>query len=56
MILKGENRRTRRKTSPSSTLSTKNITQTDLGSNPSPCDDRPATKRLRQGTKLLDSG
>jgi hypothetical protein len=56
MILKGENGRTRRQTSPSTTLSTTNITQTDLGSNPSLLDDRPATKNLSHGTKLLGSG
>jgi hypothetical protein len=34
MILTGEHQRTRRKTSPSATLSTTNLTWTDLGANP----------------------
>jgi hypothetical protein len=40
------NRRTRRKTCPSATLSTTNPTWTDLGL----CVDRPATNRLSHGT------
>jgi hypothetical protein len=42
MILTGKNRRTRRKTCPSATLSTINPTMTDLGLHY----DRPATNRL----------
>jgi hypothetical protein len=42
MKLTGENRSTRAKPCPSATLSTRNPTQTDPGSNPA--------KRLRHGT------
>jgi hypothetical protein len=41
---------TRRKTSPSATLSTTNLTWTDPGSNPGLRGERPATNRLSHGT------
>jgi hypothetical protein len=41
---------TRRKTCPSATLSTKNPTWSDLGSNPGLRGERPATNRLSHGT------
>jgi hypothetical protein len=40
---------TRRKTFPSATLSTTNLTWTDPGSNPDLCGERPATNRLSHG-------
>jgi hypothetical protein len=43
MKLTGENRSTRGKTGPSATLSTKNPTWTDSGSNPGLRGGRPAT-------------
>ena len=46
MKLTGENRRTRRKTCPSATLSTTNPTWTDPGLR----GERPATNRLSHGT------
>jgi hypothetical protein len=49
MILTGENRRTRRKTCPSVTLSTTNPTWIDPGTNPGFCGDRPATNDLNHG-------
>jgi hypothetical protein len=49
-IMTGENRSTRRKTSPSATSSTTYLTQTDLGSNPNLRGDRPATNCLNHGT------
>jgi hypothetical protein len=50
MILTGENRRTRRKTCPSATLSTINPTQIDPGANPGLRGERPATSDLSHGT------
>jgi hypothetical protein len=49
MILTGENRRTRRKTCPSVTLSTINTTWIDLDANPGLRDERPATNDLNHG-------
>jgi hypothetical protein len=46
MVLKGENRSTWRKTSPSTTSSTKNLTLTELGPNSGVPAKRPATNRL----------
>jgi hypothetical protein len=46
----GENRRTRRKTCPSATLSTTNPTWIDPGSNPGLRGERPATNDLSHGT------
>jgi len=45
-----ENRRTRRKTCPSATLSTTNPTWIDPGANPGLRGERPATNRLSHGT------
>jgi hypothetical protein len=53
MELTGENRSTRGKTCPSTTLSTTNLTWNDPGSNTSLRGDRPATNRLRHGTAML---
>jgi hypothetical protein len=50
MILTGKNRRTRRKTCPSATLSTTNPTQIDPGANPGFRGERPATNDLSHGT------
>jgi len=50
MILTGENRRTRRKTCPSATLSTTNPTWIDPGANPGLRGERPATNDLSHGT------
>jgi hypothetical protein len=50
MILTGENRRTRRKTCPSATLSTTNYTWTDLVGNPGLRREKPATNRLSYDT------
>ena len=52
MILTGENRSTGRKTCPSATLSTTNLTSTELGLNPGLSDYRPATNRLSHDTAL----
>jgi hypothetical protein len=49
-ILTGENRKTRRKTSPSATLSTTNPIWIDPGSNPGLRGERPATNDLSHGT------
>jgi hypothetical protein len=49
MILTGENRRTRRKTCPSATLSTTNPTWYDQGVNPGLRDERPVTNCLSHG-------
>jgi hypothetical protein len=49
-ILTGENRRTRRKTCPSATLSTINPTWIDPCSNPGIRGERPATNDLSHGT------
>jgi hypothetical protein len=46
----GENRRTRRNTCPSATLSTTNPTWIDLGTNPGLRGERPATNDLSHGT------
>jgi hypothetical protein len=54
MILTGENRRTRRKTCPSATLSTANPTWIDPGANPGLRGERPASNRLSHGTALDD--
>jgi len=50
IILTGENRRTRRKTCPSATLSTTNPTWTDTGTNSGLSCERPATNRLSHNT------
>jgi hypothetical protein len=50
MILKGENRRTRRKACPSATLSTTILTWIDPGANPCLRGERPATNDLSHGT------
>jgi hypothetical protein len=50
MILTGENRRTRRKTCPSVTLSTTNPTWIDPGANRGLRGERPATNDLNHGT------
>jgi hypothetical protein len=55
MILTGENRRTRRKTCPSATLSTTKPTWIDPGTNPSLSGERPAINDLSHGTALLIS-
>jgi hypothetical protein len=52
MILTGENRRTRRRTCPSGTLSTTNPTSIDPGANPGLRGERPATNDLNRGTAL----
>ena len=49
MILTGDERCTRRKTRPSTTLSTTNLTKTDLRPNRCLCGDRPATERPSYG-------
>jgi len=53
MILTGENRKTRRETCPSATLSTTNPTWTDPGANPGLSGERPATNRLSHGMAKL---
>jgi hypothetical protein len=50
MVVTDESRSTRRKTSPSVTLSIKNSTWTGLGSNPVIRGNRPETKFLSHGT------
>jgi hypothetical protein len=55
MILTGENRRTRRKTCPSATLSTTNPTWIDPGANPGLRGERPATNHLSHGMALYSS-
>jgi hypothetical protein len=55
MILTGENRRTRRKTCPSATLTTRNPTWIDRGAYPGLCCERPATNRLSHGTACLNA-
>jgi hypothetical protein len=52
MILTGENRRTRRKTCTSATLSITNPTYTALGANKGLRDEKPATNYLRYDTTL----
>jgi hypothetical protein len=44
---------TRRKTCPSATLSTTNLTWTDPGSSPGVRGERPATNRLSHGTAFI---
>jgi hypothetical protein len=60
IILTGEISRTRRKTSPSTTLSTTNLTWINSGANPGLGSERPATNRLSHGTgqvcRLLTMG
>jgi hypothetical protein len=51
-VLTGENRRTRRKTCPSATLSTTNATWIDPGANQGLRGERPATNDLSHGTAL----
>jgi hypothetical protein len=51
-ILTGENRRTRRKTCPSATLSTTNLTWIDPDSNPGLRGERSATNDLSHGTAV----
>jgi hypothetical protein len=53
MKLTGENRSTRRKTSPSTTLSTINPTWTDPGSNPGLRGGKPVANRLSHGTAIF---
>jgi hypothetical protein len=53
MILTGENRRTRRKTSPSANLYTRNPTRSDTGPKASLRDERQATNRLSHCTHSL---
>jgi hypothetical protein len=50
MILTRENRRTRRKTRPNSTLSTTNLTWIDPGANPGLRGEIPTTNTLSHGT------
>jgi hypothetical protein len=52
MKLTGENQSTRGKTCPNATLSTTNLTWTDLGSNPGLRGESPATNRVSHGTAL----
>jgi hypothetical protein len=52
MILREENRRTRRKTCLSVTLPTANHTWTDLAVNQGNGGERPATNRLSRGTAI----
>ena len=50
MILRGENRSPWSKTNLGATLSTINVTWTDMGLNPGLCSQRPATNHLSYGT------
>jgi hypothetical protein len=50
MILTGHNRITLREICPSTTLSTTNLTWTEVGSKACLLGERPATNRLRRGT------
>jgi hypothetical protein len=52
MILTGKNRRTLRKTCPSATLSTTNLTCIDPGANPGLRGEKPATNDLSHGMAL----
>jgi hypothetical protein len=52
MILKGENRKTRKRTCPNATLSTTNPTWIEPGANPGLRVERPATNDLSHGTAL----
>jgi hypothetical protein len=54
MILTGESQRTRRKTCPSATLSSRSLTWTDSSGNPGLRGDRPTTNRLSHGTARED--
>jgi hypothetical protein len=54
IILTGENRRTRRKTCPTDTLSTTNPTWTDPGANCGLRGGRPATNHLSHGTAHVE--
>jgi hypothetical protein len=53
MLLTGQNRRTRRKTRPSATLSTTNPKWFDPGANPGLRVERPATNDLSHGTAKI---
>jgi hypothetical protein len=53
--LTGENRKSRRKTCPSATLSTTNATWIDPGANPGLHGERPATNYLSHGTAQYPS-
>jgi hypothetical protein len=53
MILTGRNRRTRRETCPSATLSSTNSTWTDLSTNPRLCSEKPAASHLSCGTSCV---
>jgi hypothetical protein len=53
MVLTGENRRTRRKTCPSTTLSTTNLTLTGSGAKPGLRCARPANNRVSHGTTII---
>jgi hypothetical protein len=53
MILTEENRRTQRKTCPSTTFSTTNPTRIDPGANSGLRGERPATNRLSHGTAAI---
>jgi hypothetical protein len=55
-ILTGENRRTRRKTCPSATLSTTNPTWIEPGANPGLRGERPGTNDLSHGTAYMPVG
>jgi hypothetical protein len=55
MILTGENRRIRRKTCPSSTLSTTNSTRTEQGANTEQRGERQVTNRLGHDTAYVSS-
>ena len=52
MILTGQNRIKIREICPSATLSTTNLTWTEVGSNACLLDERLATNRLRRGTNF----
>jgi hypothetical protein len=53
MILTGETRRTRRKTCPSATSSTTNLSRTDRGANTGLRGLTPATNRLSYGRAIF---
>jgi hypothetical protein len=53
IILTGENQRTWRKTCPSPTLSTTNLTWIDMGTNVGLCSERPGANRLNHGMALV---
>ena len=52
MILTSDNRSKQRKTRPTATFTSTNLTRTSLGLNPGLRYDRPATKRLSHATKI----